>query len=85
MFIVDNKADTPSRRQFIAMVFGKFVSYNISGVDRTVSITKQVTKALDLKDVSVRCYKTSHSKILKRNDQKGHIIVHLNKRELATV
>ena len=67
------------------MVFRNFVSYNISGVDRTVSITKQVTKALDLKEDSVRCYKNNHSKILKRNDQNGHIIVHLNKRELATV
>ena len=67
---VDNKADTPSRRQVIAEVFRICVSYNITGVDSAVSITKQVTKAIDLKEDSVRCYKTDHSKILKRNDQK---------------
>ena len=33
----------------------------------------------------MRCYKTDVSKILKPNDQKGPIIVHLDKRELATV
>ena len=83
--IVDNKANTPSRRQFRTEVFGNCVSYNITGVDSTVSITKQVTKAIDLKEDSVRCYKIDHSKILKRNDQKVPIIVHLDKRELATV
>ena len=46
--IVDNKANTPSRRQVIADVFGNCVSYNITGVDSTVSITKQVTKAVYL-------------------------------------
>ena len=30
-------------------------------------------------------YKTDHSKILKRADQKGLIVVHLDKREWATV
>ena len=44
--IVDNKANTPSRRQVIAEVFRICVSYNISGVDSTVSITKQVTNAI---------------------------------------
>ena len=76
---MDNKADTPSRRQVITEVFRICVSYNITGVDSAVSITKQVTKAIDLKEDSVRCYKTDHSKILKRNDQKGPIIVHLDK------
>ena len=33
----------------------------------------------------MRCYKTDHSKILKRNDQKGPIIVNLDKREWLTV
>ena len=47
------------------MVFRNLVSYNISGVDRTVSITKQMTKALDLKEDSVRCYKTNHSQNIK--------------------
>ena len=50
-----------------------------------MSITKQVTKAIDLKEDSVRCYKTDHSKILKRNDQKCPIIVHVDKRKWATV
>ena len=50
-----------------------------------MSITKQVTNAINLKEDSVRCYKTDHSKILKLNDQKGFIIVHLDKREWATV
>ena len=66
-------------------VFGKCLSYNIKGVDSAVSITKQVIKDIDLKEDSVRCYNTDHSKILKRNDQKGPIIVHLDKREWATV
>ena len=50
-----------------------------------MSITKQVTKAIDLKEDSVRCYKVHHSKILKQNDQKGPIIVQLDKRERSTV
>ena len=83
--IVDNKADTPSRRQVITEVFVNCVSYNISGVDSTVSITEQVTKAIDLKEDSVRYYKTDHTKILKRNDQKGPIIVHLDIGEWSTV
>ena len=66
-------------------VFGNCLSYNITGVDSAVSITKQVTKDIDLKEDSVRCYKTDHSKILKRNDQKGPFIIHLDKREWATV
>ena len=83
--IVDNKADTPSRRQVMTEVFGNCVSYNIRRVDSAVSITKQVTKAIDLKADSVKCYKTDHSKILKRNYQKGHIIGHLDKLEWSTV
>ena len=64
--IVDNKVDTPSRRQVMTEVFGNCVSYNITGVDSAVSITKQVTKAINLKEDSVRCYKTDHhSKIFK--------------------
>ena len=62
--IVDNKADTPSRKQVITEVFRNCVSYNITGVDnavfipKTVSIPKQVTKDIDLKEDSVGCYKT---------------------------
>ena len=66
-------------------VFGNCVSYNITGVESAVSITKQVTKAIKLKEDSVRCCKTDHSKILQRNDQKGPIIVYLDKREWAIV
>ena len=44
-----------------------------------------MTKAIELKVDSVRCDKTHHSKISKRNNQKGSIIVHLDKREWATV
>ena len=68
--IVDNKADTPSRRQVIAEVFGDCVSYNITGAESAMSVIKQATKAIDLKEDSVRYYKTDHSKTLKRNDQK---------------
>ena len=50
-----------SRRQVIAEVFGNCVSYNIMGVDSAVSIPKQVAKAINLKEDSVRCYKTDHS------------------------
>ena len=45
---VDNKADTPARRQVITEVFGNCVSYEITGVDSTVSVTKQATKAIFL-------------------------------------
>ena len=83
--IVDNKADTPSRRQVIAEVFGDCVSYNITGAESAMSVIKQATKAIDLKEDSMRYYKTDHSKILKRNDQKGPIVVHLGKREWATI
>ena len=61
------------------------MSYNIMGTESTMSVTKQATKAIDLKEDSVRYYKTDHSKILKRNDQKGPIVVHLDKREWATI
>ena len=50
-----------------------------------MSVTKQATRAIDLKEDRVRYYKTEHSKILKRNDQKGPIVVHLDKREWATI
>ena len=83
--IVDNKADTPSRRQVMAEVFGDCVSYNITGAESAMSVTKQATKAIDLKEDSVRYYKTDHFKILKRNDQKGPIVIHLDKREWATI
>ena len=62
-------------------VFGNCVSYNIS----VVSITKQVTKAIKLKEDSVRCCKTDHSNLLQRNDQKGPIIVYLDKSEWAII
>ena len=62
---VDNKADTPSRRQVIAEVFGDCVSYNITGAESAMSVTKQATKAIHLKEDSVRYYKTDHFKILK--------------------
>ena len=83
----DNKADTHASRQVIANIFGNCVSYNITGVDSAVSVTKQTTKAIDLKEESARTNKKEddHSKILKRNDQKGPIVVHLDKREWATV
>ena len=83
--IVDNKADTPSRGQVIAEVFGDCVSYNITGAESEMSVTKQANKAIDLKEDSVRYYKTNHSKILKRNVKKGPIFVHLDKREWATI
>ena len=38
--IVDNKADTPSRRQVITEVFGDCVSYNITGAESAMSVTK---------------------------------------------
>ena len=63
--IVDNKADTPSRRQVIAEVFRDCMSYNITGAESAISVTKQATKAIDLKEDSVKYYKTDHSKILK--------------------
>ena len=81
--VVDNKADTPARRQIIADIFGNCVSYNITGVDSAVPVTKQTTKGIDLNEESVK--EDDHSKILKRNDQKGPIVVHLDKREWATV
>ena len=83
--MVDNKADTPARRQVIADIFGNCVSYNITGVhvDSAVPVTKQTTEAIDLKEDSVK--EDDHSKILKRNDQNGPIVVHLDKRKWATV
>ena len=86
-FVVDNKADTPARRQIIADIFGNCVSYNITGDDSAVPVTKRTTKDIDLNEESARTYKTEddHSKILKRNDQKGPIVVRLDKREWTTV
>ena len=81
--IVDNNSDTPARRQVITDIFGNCVSYKITGVDSAVSVTKQTAKAIDLREESLRTYKKDddHSKILKRNDQKGPIVVHLDKHE----
>ena len=83
--IVDNKADTTSRRQVITEVFRDCVCYNITRAESAMSVTKQATKAIELKEDSVRYYKTDHSKILKRNDQKGPIVIHLDKCEWATI
>ena len=85
--VVDNKADTPARRQVIADIFGNCMSYNITGVDSAVSVTKQMTKAIDLNEASARMYKKGddHSKILKQNDQKGPIVIYLDQREWVTV
>ena len=52
--VVDNKADTPASRQIIADIFGNCVSYNITGDDSAVSVTKQTTKAIDLNEESVK-------------------------------
>ena len=61
--VVDNKADTPARRQIIADLFGNCVSYNITGDDSAVFVTKQTTKAIDLNEESARTYeKTTSSK-----------------------
>ena len=81
--VVDNKADIPVRRQIIVDIFGNCVSYNLTRVDSAVPVTKQTIKGIDLNEESVK--ENDHSKILKRNDQKGPIIVHLDKREWATV
>ena len=56
--IVDNKAGTPSRRQVIAEVFRDCVPYNITGAESAIFVTKQATKAIDLKEDSLRYYKT---------------------------
>ena len=65
--VVDNKADTPARRQVIVDIFGICVSYNIKGVDSVVPVTKQTTKAINLNDESARTYEKEddRSKILK--------------------
>ena len=85
--VVDNKAETPARRQVIADIFGNCVSYNITRDDSVVPVTKQTTKAIDLNKESARTYEkeNDHSKILKRNDQNGPIVIHLDKRDSATV
>ena len=82
-YVVDNKAETPARRQVIGDIFGNCVSYTIAGDDSAVPVTKWATKAIDLNEESVK--EDDHSKILKRNDQKGPIVVHLAKREWAAV
>ena len=68
-------------------IFGNCVSYNISGDDSIVPVTKQTTKVIDLNEKSARYYEKgdNHSKILKRNDQNGPIVVHLDKRDWTTV
>ena len=85
--VVDNKAETPARRQVIADIFGNCVSYTIAGDDSAVPVTKWATKAINLNEESIRTYEKEddHSKILKRNDKKGPIVVHLDKREWAAV
>ena len=85
--VVDNKAETPARRQVIADIFGNCVSYTIAEDDSAVPVTKWATKAIDLNEESTRTYEKEddHSKILERNDQKGPIVVHLDKREWAAV
>ena len=52
--VVDNKADTPARRQIIADIFGNCVPYNITGDDSAMSVTKQMTKAIHLNKESVK-------------------------------
>ena len=52
--VVDNKADTPARRQIIADIFGNCVSYNITGVDSALPVTKRKTKGIDLNEESAR-------------------------------
>ena len=52
--LVDNTADTPVRRQIIADIFGNCVSYNITGDDSAVPVTKQTTKCIDLNEETVR-------------------------------
>ena len=76
--VVDNKAETSARRQVIADIFGNCVSYNITEDDSAVPVTKQTTKDIDLNEESARTYEKEddHLKILKRNDQKGPIVVH---------
>ena len=64
--IVDKTADTPGRRQVIADVFRNCVSYNITGVDSAVSVTKQKTKTIDLQEDSVRKIGDNNSKILNK-------------------
>ena len=59
------------------------MSYNITGVDSAVPVTKQTMEAIGLKEESVK--EDDHSKILKRNDQNGCLVVHLDKREWTTV
>ena len=63
------------------------IVYLITGDDSVVPVTRRTIKAIDLNEESARTYEkeNDHSKILKRNDQKGPIVVHLDKREWATV
>ena len=48
--VVDNKADTPARRQIIADIFENCVSYNITGDDSAVPVTKQTAKTINLNE-----------------------------------
>ena len=63
------------------------MSYTIAGDDSAVPVTKRMIKAIELNEESAKTYEKEddHSKILKRNDQKGPIIVHLDKREWTAV
>ena len=54
--VVDNKADTPARRQIIADIFGNCMSHNITGDNSVVPVTKRTTKAIDLNEESARTY-----------------------------
>ena len=63
--------------------YSEIVSFSIKGDDSVVFVTKRTIKAIDLNEESVK--EEDHSKILKRNDQKGPIAVHLDKRERTTV
>ena len=58
--IVDNKADTPSRRQKYSETACLIILREQKV--QLVSVTKQATKAIDLKEDSVRYYKLTFPK-----------------------
>ena len=49
-YVVDNKAETPARRQVTADIFGNCVSYTIAGDDCAVPVTKRMIKGVDLNE-----------------------------------
>ena len=61
------------------------MSYNITGAESAMSVNKTGNKSFRFKRRQREILQTDHSKILKRNDQKGPIIVHLDKHEWATI